>query len=67
MLLGQVMTTFVFDLCVKRMKINFEALFQCSFLFNGFNDDKSDCSMLEYRWRIFKFEVGERDFFDIRK
>ena len=32
------------------------------FLFNEFNDDKSDCSMLEYRWCIFEFEVGERDF-----
>ncbi len=30
------------------------------FLFNEFSDDKSDCSMLEYRWRIFEFEVGER-------
>jgi len=29
-------------------------------LFNEFSDDKSDCSMLEYRWRIFEFEVGER-------
>ena len=29
-------------------------------MFNEFSDDKSDCSMLEYRWRIFEFEVGER-------
>ncbi len=32
------------------------------FCLMNFNDDKSDCSMLEYRWRIFEFEVRERDF-----
>jgi len=41
-LLGQVVTTL--DV--------FEALFQCSFLFNEFNDDKSDCSMLEFIWLV---------------
>ena len=50
MLLGQVMTTL--DV--------FEAFVQCSFLFNEFSDDKSDCSILEFRC-IFEFEVGERD------
>ena len=30
------------------------------FCLMNFSDDKSDCSMLEYRWRSFEFEVGER-------
>ncbi len=37
------------------------------FLFNEFNDDKSDCSVLEYQHSIRKLvcseiEVGEREF-----
>jgi len=49
-----------FAVLLGRVVVTILYIFQCSFLFNEFSDDKSDCSMLEYRWRIFEFEVGER-------
>ncbi len=57
MLLGRVVVTILYI-----FQYSFFLKHSCSvhFCLMNFHDDKSDCSMLEYRWRIFKFEVGER-------